>query len=168
VVDYTPTRCYNSYIEYRNTLNNTGDHNMNKHTLPTGTYYIGDLGYVMHKDWSEFCNKSFVKERNPFDVVTLDNKTSVLSHSTAYGDGEYYDQYFNEYSVDTGLIGAIAVKDIDQKDLVNLNLGHTFTFSGPVEMDYYDGRIVFTDGAITVEIDTDNVPNNGEYDEDEE
>jgi hypothetical protein len=144
---------------------------MNKHTLPAGTYYIGDLGYVMHKDWAEFCEKAFEKKRNPFDVVTLDNNVSVLFHDTAYGDGEYYDQYFNKYPVDAGLIGAIAVKDIDQKDLVNLNLGHTFKFTSPVEMDYQDGLIVFTDGAITVEIDTDDVPDDGEcyeYYEDEE
>jgi hypothetical protein len=109
----------------------------------------------MHNEWDEFCNKAFATKRNLFNVVTLDNKTSVLFHDTAYGDGVYYDKDDNEYQVDAGLIGAIAVDNIHYKDLVNLDLGHTFTFTGPVEMDYQDGLIVFTDGAITVEINTD-------------
>jgi hypothetical protein len=85
-------------------------------TMPAGKYYVGDLCYVMHECWDEVCGL-FFKGRtdggcNEGEFVLKDGRRFV-SYNTKWGDGGYYDQNGNEYSVDAGLIGCIRVDDID-------------------------------------------------------
>ena len=77
--------------------------------MQAGTYYIGDLCYVMHDVWDEVCM---------FDEgeLTLKDGRKIAIYSTAYGDGEYDGCW-----VDSGTIGCIRIEDIkDEEPSVNV------------------------------------------------
>ena len=97
--------------------------------FPAGKYYVGDLCYVMHDEWDEVCGL-FFKDREDQGcnegVFTLKDGRRFASFNTKFGDGCYFDQYGNEYGVDAGLIGCIAMNDID------LNADGNFTSGGQI------------------------------------
>ncbi len=78
------------YNNYKNFKMNTS----NK-TFKAGTYYIGDLCYIIDTDenWSKICNSI---------------ETDLAMSYTAYGDGLYKDNNKKYYSVDSGTIGIIS------------------------------------------------------------
>lgn len=84
--------------------------------FPAGKYYVGDLCYVMHNEWDEVCVK-FFEGRDDHGcnqgVFQLKDGRKFASLNTKWGDGGYKDQYGRNYDVDAGLIGCIAIKDID-------------------------------------------------------
>lgn len=90
----------------------------NEYVMPAGTYYIGDLCYVMHKEWNEVCEMFFQGRSdqgcNEGKLQLIDGREFV-SFNTAYGDGTYNDQYGNYYYVDAGLIGCIKIDDIREE-----------------------------------------------------
>lgn len=136
---------------------------MNETTYPV-QYYIGDLCYVMHDVWSEVCDLTFPPDSD--DQVTgefeLEDGRKFILFPTAYGDGEYYDQDGNSYSVDSGTIGAIKLSDIrDEKAYIEGGQLHEFAS----EIDEYDcwsedGEL----GFYKVVIDTKGV----DYDDEDE
>lgn len=128
-------------------------------TMPAGEYWIGDLCYVMHEDWDEFC-----MAEDP-GLYTLKDGTHYAWHYTAYGDGSYEDNYGNSYGVDAGLIGMINVADIDMSNPENhMGLGHVFKFEKNVIFSYNEGIFEFNDGVTRVIIDTDSSYDN-DYDD---
>ena len=81
-------------------------------TMPAGTYYIGDLCYVMDEEWDEFCTIT-IDGHNCIDgEFALSDGRRFATYGTKYGDGAYTDQFGNQYGVDAGLIGCIKVDDI--------------------------------------------------------
>lgn len=127
--------------------------------MRAGTYYVGDLCYVMHPQWNEVCGLMFNTGRGNDGVLdgefNLANGVRFALHSTAYGDGTYYDQQDRRYPVDAGLIGCIAVEDVYDPGWW-LEGVQTVVFDRPFELVYDDGRIKFvTDtGRTVVAIDT--------------
>ncbi len=116
-----------------------------------GKYYIGDPCYVIaNEDWSEFVNKSFDHEFFKHKGV------DVFVGGTRYGDGVYQDDQGNDYAVDSGTIGLIPVKFVDEDDQSTYELGSIVEFSEDFLVTYFDG--VYRIGPI--EIDT-------QYDEEE-
>ena len=95
--------------------------------MPAGKYWIGDLCYVMHDKWDSFCNTTIVGDDVIDGKITLDDGTTVVSLTTAYGDGIYKDQKGHEYPVDAGLIGAIPVDSITDPN-ANLSNGRIVNF----------------------------------------
>ena len=84
-------------------------------TMPAGSYYVGDLCYVMTDDeWTEFCELTINGSVCLDGEFTLADGRRFASYSTAYGDGEYPDQLGNSYPVDAGLIGCIRLVDIGE------------------------------------------------------
>lgn len=85
--------------------------------MPAGTYYVGDLCYVMHEEWDEVCGLFFAG-RNDHGCnqgeFNLRDGRRFASFNTKWGDGGYYDKQGREYSVDAGLIGCIKVSDIKE------------------------------------------------------
>ena len=79
---------------------------MNK--LAAGTYYVGDLCYVLSEEDYDEIVCTF--EYNDGDVYTVNGFTFAWCH-TAYGDGCYQDDKGNQYPVDAGLIGILRVDD---------------------------------------------------------
>ena len=81
--------------------------------MPAGVYYIGDLCYVMgDAEWDEFCSITIQGNRCLDGEFVMPDGRLFATYGTAWGDGVYRDQHGNEYSVDAGLIGCIALKDI--------------------------------------------------------
>lgn len=70
-------------------------------------FYIGDPCYVLddeeyHKNWGD---------RNGFrDGEIQTDKGVWFVHDTAFGDGEYHDQYMNDYGVDSGTLAVIPLE----------------------------------------------------------
>lgn len=80
-----------------------------------GTYFIGDLCYVMSDKWNEVCNKIIQGNTVLDGWFQLDDGTSFGIFSTAYGDGMYTsdDALEASFPVDSGSIGIISTKYID-------------------------------------------------------
>jgi hypothetical protein len=109
---------------------------MNETTYPV-QYYIGDLCYVMHDVWSEVCDLMFSgdSDEEVTGELELSDGRKIVIFSTAYGDGEYFDQAGNAYGVDSGTIGAIKVDDIRDTN-AHLEGGNIHEFAA--EIDGYD------------------------------
>jgi hypothetical protein len=71
-------------------------------------------------------------------------------HGTAYGDGCYTDQHFNEYGVDAGIIGCIPLEALEGKVPEGRleSLGHIHEFKYDFTSEYYEGTISFGDIEI--------------------
>ena len=118
-------------------------------------YWIGDLCYVLHEVWHEVCDHL----EDDGNWVTLKDGRRYALMSTAYGDGAYLDLQDREYFVDSGTIGIILVDDI--KDGVHdnrMSLGHIQEFVKEPVCFTKGGKLIFTDSANEVEIDTDPEP----------
>ena len=75
--------------------------------MPAGTYYVGDLCYVLGDRWDEVCDLIISGNSCLDGVFTMNDGTQFAIFSTAYGDGEYQDQYGKSYCVDAGSIGCV-------------------------------------------------------------
>jgi hypothetical protein len=134
--------------------------------MRSGTYYVGDLCYVMHPQWDEVCNLMFAAGDNTVldGEFNLANGVRFSLHSTAYGDGTYRDQQGRGYPVDAGLIGCIRVEDVVDSEAWLAGM-QTVEFTQPFELKYDDGVIEFVgiNGKVLLAIDTDPVYDNKEY-----
>lgn len=86
--------------------------------LKKGKYYIGDPCYVFDKSWERVLQETSYFE-DPADddsLFTIFGKKMVCG-GTAYGDGEYLDNFGRKYAVDAGLIACMPVSllKIDNK-----------------------------------------------------
>lgn len=134
---------------------------MDQIKLPAGTYFIGDLCYVLGNRWDEVCNLIIDGNEVKEGAFTLPDGTQFILFGTAYGDGLYYDQIGNEYPVDAGSIGCVLADKVDSD--ARLDLGNLHTFENDVWVDS-DGKVL-NFGHIC--IDTDPVFEE-EYEEDYE
>jgi hypothetical protein len=119
-------------------------------TMPAGRYYIGDLCYVMHPEWDEFCTIT-INDRQCLDgEFTLKDGRRFASFGTAYGDGTYRSNIGTSHSVDAGLIGCIRVEDIRDDQYNNIEeLGAVVEFDQPFEVSSNQGLLVF--GHVQIE-----------------
>ena len=109
--------------------------------MPAGKYYIGDLCYVMHGEWDEFCDITISGSSCLDGEFSLKDGRLFASYGTMHGDGCY-----DGLSVDAGLIGCIRVEDIDLSDDSNdINLGMVVEFDRPFSTGSRDGVIFFGD-----------------------
>lgn len=85
--------------------------------MPAGKYYIGDLCYVMHKEWDEMC-ELFFAGRDDYGCnegnFKLADGREFVNFNTRHGDGTYYDGLYS-FDVDSGSIGCIKVEDIREE-----------------------------------------------------
>ncbi len=120
-------------------------------SMPAGTYYVGDLCYVMDDDsWDEVCNLTFdtMSGESLEGGFTLSNQKPFVMFGTAYGDGEYNDQFGRKYPVDSGTIGCMLVVHAT-KD--GLNGGQIIKFHEPFECSKKGGTLFF--GPIIINTD---------------
>lgn len=96
--------------------------------LPAGQYYIGDLCYVMHKEWNEFCNITISGNNLLEGEFQLADGRRFAAYGTAFGDGVYGVSTGGTVGVDAGLIGCIRVEDISPEDVANIALGVVVEF----------------------------------------
>ena len=125
--------------------------------MQAGTYYIGDLCYVMtNEEWDEFCALTIDGHACVDGEFQFKDGRRFATYGTKWGDGTYSDQFGNKYSVDAGLIGCIRVEDIraeKYEDIESLGTIHEFqtdfvTGGGRGDRDW-SGTIQF--GRIAIE-----------------
>ncbi len=139
-------------------------------TMPAGRYYIGDLCYVMHDEWSEVCDRFFppgTSGRGVEGEFTLADGRRYASFSTAYGDGGYRSNIGTSHSVDSGSIGCIRVEDIRDNtyDPARIEeLGAIVEFDQPFEVSADQGLLVFGHVEIETADDGDDEYNDEESD----
>lgn len=119
--------------------------------MKAGTYYIGDLCYVMHPEWDEFCSLTINDNKVLDGEFNLKDGRRFATFTTKWGDGTYKDEQGREYSVDAGLIGCINVKDITTSELENLKDGHVVEFAQDFSTFSAGGIIRF--GSICIDTD---------------
>ena len=112
-------------------------------TMPAGKYYIGDLCYVLHDAWDEFCEITIDGRRCLDGEFTLPDGRRFATYGTAYGDGVYCPNVGGECSVDAGLIGCILVDDIKDFSTNWDKLGIVVEFGEPFMTSEYKGAIRF-------------------------
>jgi hypothetical protein len=91
--------------------------------MQPGKYYIGDLCYVMHGEWDEFCKLTIVGNKVLDGEFNLKDGRRFATFTTKWGDGNYFDQNGKSYDVDAGLIGCIRLDDIDLTNPENSLIG---------------------------------------------
>jgi hypothetical protein len=120
--------------------------------MKAGKYYVGDLCYVLHDRWDEFCSLTINGHRVLDGEFNLADGTRFATYTTMYGDGCYSDEQGNEYGVDAGLIGCVALEDINFNDESN------FTSGGRI-VEFVKDFTTFSSGGVIsfggVSIDTD-------------
>ena len=127
--------------------------------MKAGTYYVGDLCYVLHERWDEVCSLIIEGNRCLDGEFNLKDGTRFAIYGTAYGDGNYFDQNGKSYDVDAGSIGCVLLDDIDLSNQENfLAGGNIHTFDTSFYTGTMDGKIMFH----TLSIDTDPVYNEEE------
>ena len=127
--------------------------------MKAGTYYVGDLCYVLHERWDEVCGLIIEGNRCLDGEFNLKDGTRFAIYGTAYGDGNYFDQNGKSYDVDAGSIGCVLFDDIDLTNQENfLAGGNIHTFDTSFYTGTMDGKIMFH----TLSIDTDPVYNEEE------
>lgn len=106
--------------------------------MNSGTYWIGDLCYVMHSEWKEVC-ELIIDDHDVHDgEFTLADGRRFAIYSTQYGDGSYENNFNSDrLCVDSGSIGCIRLEDIDQDNPQNdissgiiVDFGQSFSTSG--------------------------------------
>lgn len=98
-------------------------------SMPAGKYWVGDLCYVLGDRWDEFCDITCDNHDVLDGEFTLSDGTRFASYCTRHGDGQYSDQFGNQYGVDAGLIGCVLVDDIHEDEDNCLHGGHVYEFA---------------------------------------
>lgn len=139
--------------------------------MRAGTYYVGDLCYVMKDKWDDVLKKMYPNgwdESCEGELMASDG-TKFAYYSTAHGDGSYYDQNGNRYSVDAGMIGCVRWEDIvdqeEAEDIVKRRHGAKITFDYDFYVSYEPHGGLICIGNVTIETDPDT---DDYYDEEDE
>jgi hypothetical protein len=132
--------------------------------FPAGQYYVGDLCYVMHPEWEELCDIMLAEDEMIDGELTVQNKRLFIA-STAYGDGNYADNTGRTYGVDSGSLGIIAVENIAESELPNLNGGNVIEFTTDFIVTAQHGRFNF--GGILIDTEYDEEYDEGYLDDDQ-
>ena len=133
-----------------------------KTQFPAGKYYIGDLLYVMHDVWSEFCMEHYESDGT---LLTLKDGRQFWFDTVSYADGSSFcDLEGHEYVVSSGTIGIIASDDILCHPENRTDFGNDLVeFDEPFEVFCDDG--VFHFGTIVINTDDEDCYDD-DYDED--
>ena len=136
--------------------------------MRAGTYYIGDLCYVLHASWDEVCRLVIQGQSCLEGRFQLADGREFVMFNTAYGDGEYTDNLGGRYGVDAGCIGCILLESVDRTDRDDVTLGVSHTFDQDFECST-DGRtLMFGNISIQTADDEDDWEDDCVYDDWEE
>ena len=132
--------------------------------MRAGKYYVGDLCYVMNDVWDEVVDLIFTKDGRPLNgEFNLKDGRRFAIYTTAYGDGTYYDGEGGRYFVDAGVIGCIAMDNIDTSNERNdVDGGNVIVFKEDFNTSSDGENITF--GNVTILTgDHDEEPADEEY-----
>ena len=132
--------------------------------LSAGSYYVGDLCYVLGDRWPELCQLTISGNSVLDGVFTMKDGTEFATFCTKWGDGVYADQFGNEYSVDAGLIGCVKWEDVTDSEIDRDNilaLGNLVNFEEDFTVESWAGLIKI--GHILIDTDPDEEDEDDEY-----
>jgi len=160
---------YSSSINQTKRMVGTITHNG---VLPRGTYYVGDLCYVVKDDeWENYCDRSFPDDGYEH-IGIFENYDGIgyATFGTKYGDGEYFDQYGDSYAVDSGSIGCIPISAVaDKYDMDEIiRLGNIVSFNEPFYCEYDDETGTIRIGHVEIVTGQSEDEDEDEYDYDSE
>lgn len=129
-------------------------------TMPAGTYYIGDLCYVLKHKWDEMMCFFYPGIKMVEGEFVLKDGTRFAIYSTKYGDGAYpVLGTVKDVCVDSGTVGCVLVSDLLPN--ADLEAGYIHEFENSFKTDSYQGAIEF--GYVTVET---GIVEDGDYEDD--
>lgn len=121
--------------------------------LPAGTYYVGDLCYVVpDDDWLDFCDRMFPDGHAVGGVKEMPDGINYADFCTKYGDGVYGDGFLGEYYVDSGSIGCIPVCALPANfnRETAMRLGQIIDFKTAFEVGYDDETGTISFGEVHI------------------
>ncbi len=84
-------------------------------TMPAGTYYVGDLCYVLQEEgsdiWGQLCKASNFEDGE----VQLESGVRAAVYGTKYGDGSFFDKEGHEFAVDSGTLGCVLLEQTESE-----------------------------------------------------
>lgn len=108
--------------------------------MKAGKYWIGDLCYIIRgDDWDAVCRTLGNGPEPNGGTFTLGPYEGAI-FPTAYGDGFYFDQFGNEYGVDSGTLGLFPVGVYESQFS---NGGAVIDFPEDFEVSCVDGEMRF-------------------------
>jgi hypothetical protein len=134
--------------------------------MEPGTYYIGDLCYVLGDSWDEFCSITIDDHDCLNGGFRFKDGREFVTFQTMYGDGTYHDKEGRSYPVDAGLIGCVRVEDMDIDVMDVCDDGNIIKFDKPFVCERVGGVIYF--GKVSIDTEGDPFYNDGDeedYDE---
>ena len=135
---------------------------MEEKTL-SDTYYLGDPSFVINEDlYYDVYGKEFNFDNGKFDLTNRED--FIIVHSTHNGDGIFYDTKKRKYKVESGLIGLVPIKLVNNLENAK-KYGKIYNFPNDVKFIYDNGIFFIKSGNFIIEINT---INEDEYVSDEE
>ena len=124
---------------------------MEEKTL-SDTYYLGDPSFVINEDlYYDVYGKEYNFDNGKFDLTNKED--FIIVHNTHNGDGTFYDTKKRKYKVESGLIGLVPIKLIN--DLENAKkYGKIYNFPNDVKFIYDNGIFFIKSGNFIIEINT--------------
>ena len=119
--------------------------------MPAGTYYLGDLCYVMGDRWDDVCEKTIDGHNVLTGRFVLDDGVEFAILNTKYGDGFYSSNIIgNDFPVDSGSIGVVKLEYIEktQKEIDDEGLGRIVVFGEEFGIADNEGTLCFGDIRI--------------------
>jgi len=122
------------------------------YTLPAGTYYIGDICYVL----DDVIYESVFGETGYEEGLYMKDSEQFLVGQTFCGDGEFSGSDGCKYAVDAGVIGIVSEGLIssDPDSGKDTNGGKVYTFSSDVLVTMEKGVFTFESEGIYLRINT--------------
>ena len=123
-------------------------------TLVRGKYYLGDPSYVLDEDlYYEVLGDKHSFESGKYDLKNDD--TYMVLHNTHNGDGTFYDTKKRKYKVESGMIGLVPNKLINEDKLDSAKkMGKIYNFPSKVKFFYDAGIFYIKSGHFIIQINT--------------
>ena len=123
-------------------------------TLIRGTYYLGDPSFVLEEN----IYYDVLGEKHNFESGKYDLKNDdiyMVLHNTHNGDGTFYDTKKRKYKVESGMIGLVPKKMINEDKLnIAKKNGKIFNFPSKVKFFYDAGIFYIKSGNFIIKINT--------------
>ena len=133
-------------------------------TNKPGEYYLGDPSFAITNEelYYDVYGEEYGFKSGKFDLTKKGDH--LITHTTHNCDGIFCDTKKRKYKVESGMIGLVPVKLIENIDEAK-KYGKIFDFLSFVTFTYNGGKFYVKSGNYIIEINT---INEDEYDSDEE
>lgn len=124
--------------------------------LIRGTYYLGDPSFVLNDEYYyDTLGDKFNYESGKHLIDEKCDYGYIILHNTHNGDGTFYDTKKRKYIVESGMIGLVPMKLIDESNkLIAKKKGKIFNFPNKVKFIYDAGTFYIKSGHYIIKIDT--------------